>query len=81
MNYKLFFTPMCPNCPKVKEFMKGVEMPGELVDATTDNGFEQAQKFEVNSVPTVIFLDSEKVISVAHSIEEVKRIIENKRLF
>ena len=33
MIYKLFFTPMCPNCPKVKDFMKEVDMEGEEIDA------------------------------------------------
>ncbi len=80
MRYKLFFTPMCPNCPKVKEFMETVDMKGESLDATTPEGLEQAQKFEVSSVPTVIFLEDEEVKSVAHSIEDVKRVTENKTL-
>ncbi len=80
MKYKLFFTPMCPNCPSVKEFMKTVDMEGEEIDATLPEGLEQAQKFNVISVPTVIFLEDDKVKSVAHSVDEVKRVIENKSL-
>ena len=80
MRYKLFFTPMCPNCPSVKEFMKGVEMKGEEVDASTAEGFEQARKFEVSSVPAVVFLEEDEVKSVAHDIDEIKRVIDNKSL-
>ncbi len=80
MKYKLFFTPMCPHCPSVKEFMKDVDMEGEEIDATLPEGLEQAQKFNVISVPTIIFLEDDKVKSVAHSIDEIKRVIENKSL-
>ncbi len=71
---------MCPHCHSVKEFMKDVDMEGEEIDATIPEGLEQSQKFNVISVPTVIFLEGDKVKSVAHSIEEIKRIIENKSL-
>jgi ribonucleoside-triphosphate reductase len=80
LRYKLFFTPMCPNCPKVKEFMQGVGMKGEFIDASTDEGLAQAEKFEISSVPTVVFLDDDNVKSVAHSVEEIKRVIQNKTL-
>ena len=80
MRYKLFFTPMCPNCPSVKEFMKTVEMDGEEIDATTPEGLEQAKKFEVSSVPTVVFLEDNEVKSVAHNVDEIKRVTENKTL-
>lgn len=81
MRYKLFFTPMCPKCPAIKEFMKGTDIEGEFVDATTPEGLEQARKYEIISVPTVLFLeDKGKVISSAHSLEEVKRVVENKSL-
>ena len=79
--YKLFTTPMCPNCAAVKDFMKGVELPGEAIDATTPEGIQEAQKFEIMSVPAVLFFDeNDKVISTASTIDEVKRMIENKSL-
>ena len=80
MKYKLFFTPMCPNCPSVKEFMKTVDMEGEEIDAALPEGLEEAKKFNVISVPTVIFLEDDKIKSVAHSIDEIKRVIENRSL-
>jgi glutaredoxin len=81
MRYKLFFTPMCPKCPAIKEFIKTTSVEGEFIDATTSEGLEQARKYEVSQLPTVIFLDDKgEVVSKAHSIEEVKRIVENKSL-
>jgi len=80
MKYKIFFTPMCPKCPAIKEFMKGTDIEGEFVDATTPEGLEQARKYEVISVPTVLFFDEDKVVSTAHNLEEVKNVVENKSL-
>jgi len=79
--YKIFFTPMCPKCPAIKEFMKSTDIEGEFLDATTPEGLEQARKYQVSSVPTVLFLDEkEEVVSSAHNLEEVKRVVENKSL-
>ncbi|MBW2982566.1 thioredoxin family protein [Candidatus Woesearchaeota archaeon] len=79
--YKLFFTPMCPKCPAIKKFMKTVDIEGDLVDATKPEGLEQAKRYEIVSVPSVLFFDeNDKVISTAHSLEEVKRVVENKSL-
>ena len=80
MKYKLFFTPMCPNCPSVKSFMETVKVEGEFIDASTPEGLEEAQKFDIASVPTVVFLEGDKVKSIAHSIEEIKRVTENRTL-
>ncbi|MBD3248636.1 hypothetical protein GF336_01150 [Candidatus Woesearchaeota archaeon] len=81
MKYKLFFTPMCPKCPKIKEFLNGVEkVEGEFIDATTKEGLEQARELKVSNVPTAVFFEEGKEISRAHDIEEVKRIVENKQL-
>ena len=80
MRYKLFFTPMCPNCPIVKEFMKNVDMEGEEIDASQPEGLEQSQKFNITSVPTVLFFEGEEFKSEAHSVDEIKRVIENKSL-
>ena len=81
MKYKLFFTPMCPKCPAIKEFMKSVDIKGEFVDAASAEGLEQAKKYEVVSVPTILFFNEKnELISTAHDLEEVKRIVENKSL-
>jgi ribonucleoside-triphosphate reductase len=79
--YVLFSTPMCPKCPKIKEFMKDKDIESEFVDAATREGLEKARKLKVTSVPTVIFFDQDdKEVSRATSIEEVKRVIENRTL-
>ena len=81
-NYKIFTTPMCPKCNALKASMKeSVKIEGEVVDATTPEGLEQARKYKVAHVPTVIFFDEKgEVVSTAHDLEEVKRVVENKSL-
>ena len=71
---------MCPNCPAVKDFMKTVDLEGESLDASTSEGLQQAQKYNVATVPTVLFIENDEVKSTCHSIEEIKRVIENKTL-
>jgi len=80
-NYLLFFTPMCPNCPSVKDYMKMIRLEGKFVDATERNGYTLAAHYSVFSVPTVIFFDEqEHEIGRAQSIGQIKRLIENKQL-
>jgi len=66
---------MCPNCPAMKEFMENVEMKGEFVDATTPEGLEEAKKYNITSVPMVIFFEDDKELGRAHTKEEVKEFI------
>ena len=42
---KLFFTPMCPNCPAVKDFMKDVKLDGEIIDAADEEGRKMLSLF------------------------------------
>jgi glutaredoxin len=79
--YMLFFTPMCPKCPKIKEFMNTTSLEKEWVDAATKPGLQKARELGVGGVPMVIFFDENgKEVSRANSLEEVKRVIENKTL-
>ena len=79
--YMLFFTPMCPKCPKIKEFMEDKKVEKEWVDAATKEGLEKAKELNVSSVPTMVFFDKNgKEVARAMTIEEVKRVIENKSL-
>jgi len=72
---------MCPNCHKLKVFLKSIDLEGEFIDAATKEGLEEARKYNVGGVPVVLFFNEKnEVISEAHSIEEVKRIIENRSL-
>jgi glutaredoxin len=72
---------MCPKCPAIKDFMKKLDIKGEFIDASTPEGLEQARKYDVISVPTVLFLNEKnEVVSKAHDLEEIKRVVENKSL-
>lgn len=81
-SYKIFFTPTCPKCPMVKQFMKEESgLIGAEVDASTEDGLEEAIKFGVNAVPIVVFFSADgKERGRAASVEEIKRILENKSL-
>jgi len=75
--YKLFTTPTCPNCPAVKEFLREVEMEGEEINAANPDGAQEAAKFGIMSVPTVIFFNnSNEVVATARNLPEIKRIVD-----
>ncbi len=83
-SYIFFMTPMCPNCQEIKEWIKSsgeLKIIGKIVDATEDEGMEEARKLGVMSVPTMVFLDEDgKEQARATSLDEIKKIIENKSL-
>ncbi len=75
--YKLFTTPTCPGCPAIKEHMKSMTLEGEIFDASTPEGSEEAAKHEIRSVPTVLFFDeSNNVVETAQSVKQVQRVLE-----
>ena len=79
--YMLFYTPVCPKCPKVKDYMGAQEgFEKEWVDASKPEGLVKARDNNVSSVPTVIFFEDGKEYARATSLDEVKRVIENKTL-
>lgn len=77
MKYKLFTTRMCPRCPAVKEFMTAQDkVQGEVVDASTPEGYEEARKFSVTAVPTVVFVDdSGKEVKRCGGKEEIEEFL------
>ncbi len=78
--YLLFYTPTCPNCPPVKNFMKESLIEGSEIDATTEKGMEKSEKYEIFSVPTVIiFNDKNEIIGKYNDIEDIKKVINNDR--
>ncbi|NOR85048.1 hypothetical protein GQ473_02935 [archaeon] len=82
MKYLLFTTPTCPNCLAIKEFIKNVELKGDFIDASTDDGLKKAVDFNVSSVPTVLFFNNnnkEKIIAEAHNINDIKNAIEKNK--
>lgn len=78
IKYKLFTTPTCPNCPSVKEFMKTLDIPGEVVNAATMEGSVLAAKFGIMAVPTVLFFNQEnEVVEKAQSVPQVRRVVDS----
>lgn len=74
-------TPMCPNCGEIKEYLATIDLKGEIIDASEEEGLEEAKKLGVMGVPTMIFLDKDgKEVNRANSLEDIKKIIENKSL-
>ena len=79
-SYKLFTTPTCPSCPPVKEFMGGVEMEGEKIDAGTPEGLKEAQRYGIRAVPTVLFFDEKgEVFKEASSVDEIKEVLKQDK--
>lgn len=73
VNYKLFTTNRCPNCPAVKEFMGGLELKGEHIDASVPDGLDEAKSYGISTVPTVLFFDDkENIVCTARSVKEIK---------
>jgi len=80
MKYKFFMTPMCPDCGEIKEYLETLDLKGEIIDATTDEGLEESQKLGVMGVPMMVFFEKDKETSRAEDIDDIKNVIENKSL-
>jgi len=78
----LFFTmPACPDCHMIREFLEEKKIKVEEIDTVEDEGMEKAVEFNVMSAPTMIFLDEDgKEVTRANSVDEVKKVVENKSL-
>lgn len=78
VKYKLFTTPTCPNCPGIKEFVKTLSIPGEIVNAATTEGAVLAAKFGIMAVPTVLFFNRDnEVVERAHSVSQVRKVVDS----
>ncbi len=76
-SYKLFTTEICPNCHSVKEFIKELDIKGEEINASEQEGLKKAQEAGVSSVPTVILLDEEgNEVRRAQSVDQLKQALE-----
>jgi len=74
-------TPMCPNCGEIREYLATIDVKGEIIDATEDEGLEKAQKLQVMGVPMMVFFDEEgKETSRADNLEDIQKVFENKSL-
>jgi glutaredoxin len=75
--YIIFTQLSCTKCPSVKAFLKeNVSLPGQEIDATSDEGFAEARKQRIMQTPTLIFFDeNDKEVARATSVEEIKKIL------
>ena len=81
MKYKLFTTPSCKSCPAVKNFVSTLSLDVELIDASTEQGREQALKYGVRSVPTMLFFENEqleKPIATAQTVRQIEEVLTTK---
>ena len=74
-NYKLFYADHCPGCPPVKNYLNGVEIKGEQINASTKEGFDEAVKHKITATPTVLFFnDNNEVVERAHNQKQLDRV-------
>lgn len=60
MNYLLFTTTTCPQCPSFKEFVnKFVKFPGSMINEYSENFQELGEKFGISSVPTLLVFEND----------------------
>jgi hypothetical protein len=73
-NYILFTTTFCRNCPQVKEYVKNnIKIPGKEIDVSND--LDIAKKYNIMSVPTIIFFNNDIIVFEAHNIEDIKKFM------
>ncbi len=78
MEYKLFTTRFCHKCPAMKEFLGSQDkVAGVFVDCSAPDGMEEAKKYNITRVPTVLFLDGEEVKHTCHEKEDVESLLQN----
>ena len=75
VTYEMYTRKTCPNCPPVKAFMAGVELPGRNIDVDTDEGLNEAASKGVFAAPTVIFYNNAGVETArCHNVEELEAV-------
>ena len=77
VSYELYTRKTCPNCPPVKAFMSGLEMPGRNIDVDTKEGLSEAAKKGIFASPTVIFYNAEGTETErCHNVEELEAVFQ-----
>lgn len=75
-SFIVFTAEHCPGCGPVKDFLRKTSISGKIMDIAHAEGAEQAIRFAVRSLPTVVFLDRGKnEVARAHNVTDVKTII------
>ena len=93
MKHLIFSMPACPKCVEIKKYFEDKKIEFEehsLADSegvVLFRGFysKLKDKIERNEdgslpIPTILFLKGEEVVNIAHDLEKVKQIVENKTL-
>lgn len=76
VTYEIYTRKTCPNCPPVKNYMAGVDMPGTAVDTDTKAGLQEAAKKGVFATPTVIFYNKAGVETArCHNVDELEAVL------
>ncbi|MFC1478289.1 ribonucleoside triphosphate reductase [Candidatus Margulisiibacteriota bacterium] len=74
--YKMFYSDTCPNCPPVKNYMANLDLNGEMHNASTEEGLNEARKYGVYSTPAVILFDEQNgIIRTAHTTSEIEQCL------
>ncbi|MCT4592496.1 MAG: thioredoxin family protein [Candidatus Gracilibacteria bacterium] len=64
MKYILFTTTQCPKCPSMKEAVAAkIAFEGEVLSEQDSNFMELAQKYQVQSAPTLVVLNGEEEVA------------------
>ncbi|MFA5928499.1 MAG: ribonucleoside triphosphate reductase [Candidatus Margulisiibacteriota bacterium] len=74
--FKLFYTDTCSNCPPVKDYVAKLDLQGEFINATTEEGLDEAKKYGIYSTPSVILFDQESnIVTTAHTTAEIEQCL------
>lgn len=77
MYYKFFFSSTCSKCIPFKKNIQSNN--GEYVNISIDDNIEQAKKYNILSVPTIIFFENiktEREIVRCNTVEKLNKIME-----
>jgi thioredoxin 1 len=61
-----FHATWCAPCKMLSKTLSTIELPFELVDIDIDENIEQAQKYNVRGVPTLVLVDDEGKAVTTH---------------
>ncbi len=79
--YMYFYRETCPNCPPVREYLKGISLHGVSVNVDSREGMDEARKRGIMASPTVIILNEngEEVFRTSR-VDELKASLEESDL-
>jgi glutaredoxin len=76
MKIKVFTTPTCIKCRRLKSYLAEIDAEKVFIDATSPEGKVEASSLGVVSVPTAFVYDAQgKELGVAHDIDELENFL------